>query len=911
MSAEEHSDGNEQVTDDRVLTVARDQRRELSEFLLRHGPEITRQWRGRVVADESVAPPQVGEAQAEATEPSLLALAEHLDAAGPDIHLPAHEAWLARWHETGSSRAKVRDHFHALRDVTAAALEATSEIDPAEKEALLSLLEAAVRNLRLETSEVETRRLLAEAVEARRQYEGLFENSMGAVVIADPEQEAVLAANPAAAQLLHLERQELLQRRLGDLLNDLPRVVREQVDPSHPSYRTTQLLSLHRPNESVKVIEVASAPVEYDGRQAAQIFLHDVTEQVRFNEELERRAEELQTQLSGRFDELQNLRVFLENVINALQARLLVLNQDLMILHANSAYLRQRRLPREQVEGKHVSEVFPHSLLEEAGLREAMENTVRTGDRVRWAGFRQPTEDHAERILNIGLDPCPGAHGERNLLVTIEDVTERHRQLYERSILHQIVQAMLGMRDLPRLLHAILTGITAGGAIGLGFNRAILMLADDDNGVLKAEMAVGPENPAHAGQIWSELSDRRTLSEFLSAFDRLPPPEELPLRDLVSRLSFPLAESSVLPVLAAATRETVHVYDAASDPRVPRELYEGIGADEFVVAPLVVQDKIIGVAIADNSINQQRIAQTDVELLTALANHAALAIDSARVYAAEQRRADELGEAYRKLENATERLVRSEALAAIGEVTAIVAHEIRNPLSTIGGFAKMLQRDASNIDVVKRNSKIIVEEVAKLEAILGDLLDFTKPSRPHFTECSFRAVIDAALQLVRPKAERRHGQIDVQVAGDLPLVPMDCGQMQQVMTNLMFNALDAIPEGGVVTVRGWREGNLVKLSVADNGQGIPRSHLDQIFDTFFTTKPTGTGLGLALARKVIEDHGATVQVDSEEGQGTTFTLTFNLEQDAPPPPLGPELGRRKRSERGRSDGEANDTDHRG
>ena len=622
----------------------------------------------------------------------------------------------------------------------------------------------------------------------------------------------------------------------------------------------------------------------------------------------QRRAEELQAQLAARLDEVENLQAFLENVINALPARLLVLDENLTVLHANSAYLRQRRLSREDVEGVHISEVFPHSLLEEAGLRQAMENTLATGDRVRWAGFRQATEDHAERILNIGLDPCAGTRGERNLLITIEDVTERHRQLYERSILHQIVQAMLGMQELPRLLHAILTGITAGGAVGLGFNRAILLLADEEQGVLRAEMAVGPENSAQASQIWSELSDRRTLAEFLNAFDRLPPPEERPLRDLVARLSFPLSDTSVLPMLAAATRETVYVLDAADDPRVPSELRDALAAPEFVVAPLVVQDKIIGVAIADNSVTGQRINQTDVQLLTALANHAALAVDSARLYAAEQRRANELEEAYRKLADATERLVRSQALAAIGELTAIVAHEIRNPLSTIGGFAKMLQRRASDVQIVERNARIIVEEVAKLEGILSALLDFSKPSRPQFTQCSLQAVLEPSVQMVQPRAEKQGVRIEVQVAPDLPPLPLDCRQMQQVVTNLAFNALDAMPEGGLLSLHAWREGNVVKLAVADTGQGIPAAHQDQIFDTFFTTKTTGTGLGLALARKVIEDHGATVEVASTEGTGTTFTIVFNLDQ-AVPPPLEPEAVRPKPHERGRAHGEADTASH--
>ncbi|MHB8995005.1 MAG: ATP-binding protein [Armatimonadota bacterium] len=871
----------EKLTDDRLLCVARDQRRELADFLLDHAEEITATWSRRASDDPVFAPPQVATERGETQAPSLLALVEHLEAAGPDVHLPAHGAWLARWHEAGTGRANVRDHFHALRDVAIHALQMTDRIPEAEKAALVSLLEAAVRNLRLETSEVETRHLLAEAVEARRQFEGLFENAVDAIIIGEIEQETVLAANPAAAALLEMPREQMQASKLGDLQPELPAFVHQQVSEENPDLRKPQLLPLRTANGLVRVIEVNAAPVEYYGQHAVQMFLRDVTERVRFNEELQRRAEQLQSQLSGQLQAVQHLQVFLDNVINALPARLLVLDENLRILHANSAYLRQRRLAQEEVEGEHISTVFPAALLEDAGLRQAMENTLRTGDRVRWAGFRQATEDHAERILNIGLDPCPGVSGERNLLVTIEDVTERHRQLYERSILHQIVQAMLGMRDLPRLLHAILTGITAGGAVGLGFNRALLMLADDHRGLLQAEMAVGPENAAHAGQIWSQLAEHRTLSEFLTAFDNLPPPEEQPLRSIVERLSFPLSDTSILPMLAAANRETVYVMDASNDPRVPPELHAVLGADEFVVAPMVVQDKVIGVAIADNSINHQRISQTDVQLLTALANHAALAIDSARVYAQEQRRADELDEAYRKLEAATERMVRSEALAAIGEVTAIVAHEIRNPLSTIGGFGKMLQRSADNVDIVRRNAGIIVEEVAKLESILGELLDFTRPARLHFATCSFREVVEDSLQAVQQRAAARKAEIVLDVPEDLPTVAMDCGQMQQVISNLIINAVDAIPEGGKVVINGRHVDDSVKLSVTDNGQGIPASHLDQIFDTFFTTKPTGTGLGLALAKKVIEDHGATLSVASQEGIGTTFTITFEAEENLP------------------------------
>jgi signal transduction histidine kinase len=221
----------------------------------------------------------------------------------------------------------------------------------------------------------------------------------------------------------------------------------------------------------------------------------------------------------------------------------------------------------------------------------------------------------------------------------------------------------------------------------------------------------------------------------------------------------------------------------------------------------------------------------------------------------------------------------------------------------------MLQRSATDVALVKRNARIIVDEVSKLENILSDLLDFTRPSRPHFADCAVRTVVDASVLAVQARAEQRGARIEVEVAPELPSVPMDCGQMQQVITNLVINALDASREGGTVTVRAWREDNLLKLAITDAGQGIPKAHLDQIFDTFFTTKPTGTGLGLALARKVLDDHGATMEVASEEGVGTTFTIGFNLEQGAPPALVTPEIIRGKLQEGSRGNGAANDTSH--
>ncbi len=585
-----------------------------------------------------------------------------------------------------------------------------------------------------------------------------------------------------------------------------------------------------------------------------------------------------QDQIGG--PEAEQLRQFFENVIYALPLRLLVLDQDLRVIHCNPAYCIPRGLSREEVEGKRIDEVFPASLLDDAGLREALIATLRTGERVRWSGYRHATPDHGERIVNIRVDPCKGYRGETNVLLTIEDVTERHRQLYERTILQQITRAMLGELELPRLLHAILTGMTAGGAVGLGFNRAIMMLADEDEGVLRAEMAVGPESQEQAAQIWSELADEhRTLEEFLADYDKLPPPDQRPLHQLVERLVVPLSETDTLPMSAVACGEVIHVTDARNHPQVSEELYQLLSADEFVVAPMVAKDKIIGAAIADKFITRQPISRSDIQMLTALANQAALSIDSARMYQEATQRAEELDEAYRQLQEAHQERIRTEKLAVVGQVTAIVAHEIRNPLSTIGGFGRSVLRNPDMVERNRRNAEIIVEEVQRLEGILADLLDFTRPRPPALAPTDLRALTVSVLDLLRGEIEVANIETRLQFDDEPLVVLLDESLFRQIIINLIKNATEAMPDGGTLTLGARRLDGRTQLSISDTGPGIPEEELTNIFDSFYTTKSTGTGLGLALSKQVVADHGAELSVTSTVGKGTTFYITFPASTD--------------------------------
>ena len=573
------------------------------------------------------------------------------------------------------------------------------------------------------------------------------------------------------------------------------------------------------------------------------------------------------------------------NVIAALPVRLLVINPEFTIVLANPAYCGQRGFCESEVHGKNIADVFPSSLLDEAGLRDAIAATLRTAERIQWSGYRYATADHGERTLNIRLDPVADPSGEHNVLLTIEDVTERHRQLYERSVLQQTAKAMLGMLDLPRLLHAILTGATAGGAVGLGFNRAFLMLIDEQTQTLRTEMAVGPADPDEAHKIWSNVeTDYTSIEDFLDDYESLRAPADNQFAAIVSGLEMPLCATDKFPVSVLHAGKTAHIVDATNDPRVPDSIRQFLQTDEFVVAPLIARDHKIGIAYADNLVSRQPISELDVQLFTSLANHAALAIDSAGAYEEVQRRAAELEAAYEQLEAAQEATLRSESLAAIGEMTAIVAHEIRNPLTTIGGFANLMRRQADDPDKVQRNSRVIYEEVLRLEEILSSLLGFSRPGRPRFQWWDICQILHEGVDAIRKRINTSAIQMTVECDAELPQIRIDRHQFHQVLDNLMRNAVDAMPDGGTITLAALPgPGNSVTLQVSDTGIGIPPADLDRIFDTFFTTKTTGMGLGLALSKKIAHDHGAEILVESQPGQGTTFRIIFPTDQrDASP-----------------------------
>lgn len=225
------------------------------------------------------------------------------------------------------------------------------------------------------------------------------------------------------------------------------------------------------------------------------------------------------------------------------------------------------------------------------------------------------------------------------------------------------------------------------------------------------------------------------------------------------------------------------------------------------------------------------------------------------------------------LEESRSQLVHSEQLAAIGNTVAQVAHEIKNRLAIVGGFARAIEQRSHDRDSARDKARVIREEVAKLDRLLRQITDFSKPSRLQLEVRSLNEVVGRVVaRLAEQASEGRRIEVDLNPA--TPLVHIDAERVEQVLVNLVRNALDAIPGSGTVTVRTRPLGEGSALMVEDDGPGIPEEVRGHIFEPFFTTKHKGTGLGLAICRKIIHDHGGIMRCDPSQGNGAAFTITL-------------------------------------
>lgn len=436
----------------------------------------------------------------------------------------------------------------------------------------------------------------------------------------------------------------------------------------------------------------------------------------------------------------------------------------------------------------------------------------------------------------------------------------------ESSTLFRISRALHVIPRMNELIHFILAAATSSD--GGGFDRAMVFLANKKSDMLQGMLGLTRETgeltlpPALGSQAWEkprlsiEVQTQQRQAPFCRAVmkQRLALESDNPiarafLRNRIVLVSYPGGESADALVLA-----------------------DELALGPYACAPLAGGNRVLGVLVVANTRTQTDIPADRLRFLEIFSNLAGAALENALLVR-------QLENAYQDLQAAQDRLLHGERLALLGEMAATVAHELKTPLVSIGGFAHRLARGVQSPEQ-REYAGIIVREIERMEGLLKGVLTFSKKHLLCFGLCDLNQLIEKAVQLEELPCSESGIVIKCHLAPDLPPIHGDADKLTQVLLNFLSNARQAMPTGGILSIRS-RSGLLVgkkcvTIEVEDSGGGIPPHLLSQLFNPFFSTKEEGTGLGLAISAKIVEQHRGEIEVFNR-GQGAVFIVHLPLE----------------------------------
>ena len=446
------------------------------------------------------------------------------------------------------------------------------------------------------------------------------------------------------------------------------------------------------------------------------------------------------------------------------------------------------------------------------------------------------------------------------------------KKLNELVLLYQFSNTLLSTIRLNKLTHLTLTALISGSSPI--FERAMLFLRNEKTAVLQGMLGVTQEavqglivvsdNETVLSSRW-DISDQAIATQRASDFccrvraTRIDIDEQCPLIRQV------VVENRLHNVAHGENHNCLACWERSGN----------LGATAFAAVPLLSRENNLGMIVVDNPVSGTPISLDDLHFLKLFASQAGMAIENSMLY-------NRIEDAHSSLRDARERLVHGERLAAIGEMAANLAHELKNPLVTIGGFAGRLLKALPDNGREHRYADTIFREVSRLEKMLADILAFSRKPIICYNYCELGEILRECFESCATNLEDHRIHLNASFGGHVWPVLGDAYQLKQVFLNLMLNACEAMPEGGDIRVDVQKQNldkDYVKVSISDTGGGIPSEMLSKIFEPFFTTKRHGTGLGLAIVNRILMNHTGTIEAVND-GKGAVFRVTLPLMEQA-------------------------------
>lgn len=482
----------------------------------------------------------------------------------------------------------------------------------------------------------------------------------------------------------------------------------------------------------------------------------------------------------------------------------------------------------------------------------------------RFAGRRS-----ADRIAEESLKVLIGQ------VRTYDDYLEKinidlRKKLEELSLLKKVSDALLKCKDLDKALRIILTGVTAGELFG--FNRAFVLLVNHKTKSLEGCMGLGPRDEEEAFRIWSQMKKEKLTFEQMLERVISSEEEENELSLKIKELSFSLEDKENMLVKSILERRSYNLKEEEITSLQTKELLELFSSKGFMLIPIRSENKALGLLVVDNLITKNVILEEDRVALETFANQAASQIENILLQQELKQKLKELEHTTQLLRANQSYLLQAERWADIGKLATTVAHEVKTPLVAIGGFARRVLKKAEQGKQISDELEVILKETERLERITSEILDYSKATQLNYEKKDLNLLIKEALEVLKDKLKYNGIKLKARLSLETPLINIDPKRIEQVLFNLIENAIEAMPQGGVLTIRTKKKEDFALFEIEDTGSGISQENLEKLYVPFFTTKPKGSGLGLPVSKKIIADHSGYIEVKSELDKGTKFTV---------------------------------------
>ena len=437
------------------------------------------------------------------------------------------------------------------------------------------------------------------------------------------------------------------------------------------------------------------------------------------------------------------------------------------------------------------------------------------------------------------------------------------------ELLSEVGKALQSTMEIDRLLHVILTAVTAGN--GLGFNRAFLMLVDEDKNMVRGRMAVGPAEAGEADLIWKAMErEGESLGSILSKLSGQEDRRDRRISGIAEMLVLPLDGANKVARSLAEVRSFI-VSNASGDPEA-RGIAQALGSNRFIIVPLVAEGTKLGAIVADNLVTGCDITEADRRILETFASQAALAILNASLHSDLRSRLRDLHIAHEDLRKNHLQLLKAQTQVALGGLASTLIHDLRAPLVSIGLMARAAAADLEEGHSLRSRLEQIAEKALGVEQHLEAAGKSARKDAGQEEKVDIEWLIRDSLGLLKGLMMRLGVTSVVKCHAGDAVLKGSMIEVRQLILNLLQNAVEAMPGGGTVTVEAAPEKDLLRIDVRDTGPGIPEDVRPKIFSAFFTTKSEGLGLGLFSAKRIVHEYGGRIEMESEEGTGTCFTV---------------------------------------